>query len=125
MYTRQQQTEYQRTWTKQRREKFLKLLGNKCVQCGSTENLEFDHIDPKTKLFEIADCGSKSYSSILLELKKCQLLCKLHHKEKTLPKHGTYSRYKGRKCRCELCKIACRDYMRTYRSRRIGKVLCL
>lgn len=28
------------------REHFLKLLGNKCTLCGSTENLEFDHIKP-------------------------------------------------------------------------------
>ena len=27
-------------------------LGGKCVMCGTTENLQFDHIDASTKSFE-------------------------------------------------------------------------
>lgn len=37
----------------ERRNKGLKLLGGVCVKCGTTENLQFDHIDPATKLFNI------------------------------------------------------------------------
>ena len=30
------------------------MLGGKCECCGSTFNLQFDHIDPTTKSFSIA-----------------------------------------------------------------------
>jgi len=29
----------------------IELLGGKCVGCGITENLQFDHIDRKQKVF--------------------------------------------------------------------------
>ena len=29
-------------------------LGNKCARCGSTHNLQLDHIDPTTKKFEVS-----------------------------------------------------------------------
>jgi len=32
----------------------LDILGGKCIKCGSLENLEFDHIDPSSKLFTIS-----------------------------------------------------------------------
>ena len=61
------------------------ILGGKCVVCGATENLEFDHIDPKTKLFNITVyvTGGKSKDVFMEELNKCQLLCVECHKNKT------------------------------------------
>ena len=56
-------------------------LGNKCVKCGTTKNLQFDHIDPKTKCFNVNP--QDSWEKTLPELYKCQLLCKLCHLEKT------------------------------------------
>ncbi len=56
-------------------------LGNKCVKCGTTKNLEFDHIDPKTKCFNVNP--QDSWEKTLPELYKCQLLCKPCHLEKT------------------------------------------
>lgn len=36
-------------------------------------------------------------------------------------KHGTYSAYVNRKCRCELCRAAKRDYAAAYRERTKAK----
>ena len=66
-------------------EEFKIILGGKCVVCGTTEHLEFDHIDPKTKSFDITRYvnGGKSKHIFMEELKKCQLLCVECHKKKT------------------------------------------
>ena len=57
-------------------------LGNKCVKCGATENLQFDHIDPKTKCFNVNP--QDSWEKTLPELYKCQLLCPPCHLKKTM-----------------------------------------
>ena len=62
----------------------IKKLGGECVRCGSTERLQFDHIHPKNKLFEITRrllmSDKKKFEE---ELDKCQLLCCDCHLEKT------------------------------------------
>ena len=52
---------------------------DRCVRCGSTDKLEWDHIDRTTKSFDIADCYTKKSETILEELKKCQRLCQPCH----------------------------------------------
>ena len=66
---------------KKRLQEMKDKLGNKCVKCGTTKNLQFDHIDPKTKCFNVNP--QDSWEKTLPELYKCQLLCKLCHLEKT------------------------------------------
>ena len=65
------------------REILLEKLGGKCVQCGSTKSLEFDHIDPKTKSFNISAGYNKPKEILEKELSKCQLLCNKCHIEKS------------------------------------------
>lgn len=36
--------------------------------------------------------------------------------------HGTYTTYTNRKCRCEECRNAAAEYMRTYRQTENGKI---
>lgn len=36
-------------------------------------------------------------------------------------KHGTYAAYTNKKCRCEECKTAAREYMRKYRKTDSGR----
>lgn len=108
-----------------KRDKARQLLGGKCARCFTTENLTFDHINPKTKVFNIATSLDKSWKVILIELKKCQLLCLQCHGKKSAIEdrggkplaHGRYSNYQIAKCRCNECKRANADYMKDYRQR--------
>lgn len=107
-YNAEQMRQYMTNYRSTLREEFIDLLGGQCVQCSSTTDLEFDHIDPKTKLFNISGFH-KSREALLAELKKCQLLCSECHKAKTqaLPRTlkgcGSVSSYR-RGCRCAACK---------------------
>lgn len=75
---------------------FIAILGGKCVICGTTEQLEFDHIDPTTKKFAISKLLNVSHQAAIDELDKCQLLCNGCHKIKTKKnKDGYSSRAKG------------------------------
>ena len=58
----------------------IEMLGGKCVDCGTTENLQFDHTDPSKKSFNIACVLSER---MLTELEKCELRCGNCHLEKT------------------------------------------
>lgn len=69
---------------KARRAKFWQLLGGKCAECGSTQDLEFDHLDPTQKEITISKNIDRNDVSLLEEVQKCQLLCKKCHHAKTL-----------------------------------------
>lgn len=107
--TREQERVYQLARYHKRRAEGIALLGGKCIVCGSTEKLEFDHVDPALKDFDVSR-PSLSRAVWLAELAKCQLLCEEHHDEKhksTAP-CGTDARY-TRGCRCEECRAAHRQ----------------
>jgi hypothetical protein len=71
--------EYMREYRRKRvialREEFSPK--GECEHCGSTENLEWDHIDPDTKVANvghmIAECASRA--KIMAEIAKCRVLC--------------------------------------------------
>jgi hypothetical protein len=70
---------YQKNWVKQRR---LNFFNNKsCVQCGSAEKLELDHIDPSKKITHRIWSRNEKFRNE--ELSKCQVLCEKCHKQKT------------------------------------------
>lgn len=80
-----------------RRAKAIKQLGSVCVQCNEADTtlLEFDHIDPSTKLFVIGRrLSAISEKRLQVELNKCQLLCKSCHFEKSKIDFSNY--IKGR-----------------------------
>lgn len=101
-----------------KRKEAIDFLGGKCLKCETTEDLEFDHIDPKTKTIDI--CKAWSYKTEIFwnEVKKCQLLCKLHHKNKSGEEasvaHGGGLTGK-RNCYCELCKPLKQKYNKELR----------
>lgn len=64
------------------------ILGGKCIKCGTKKRLEFDHIDPSTKLFNISECGGRTWKSFITEVEKCQLLCRPCHIEKSISDRG-------------------------------------
>jgi hypothetical protein len=82
-FTKEEMKEYQRQWMKERRQEYLDYLGGKCVQCGVTENLHFDHIDASTKKYAINKIASRKKEFVYEELKKCQLLCQKCHMAKS------------------------------------------
>lgn len=75
-------TYMKKRWNK-RRQLAITFLGGICVVCGADKNLEFDHIDPSTKVMTVARASSRSEDFFWNEVKKCQLLCNRCHKEKT------------------------------------------
>lgn len=105
---------YGRTWRANRRIFYIDLMGGCCVKCGTTDQLEVDHIDPSTKSMNPTRLWSRTHEIIMEELSKCQLLCKKCHQEKTSAErianrdlqHGEYGMYKWYKCRCQPCRDA-------------------
>src|SRR5258706_7874062 len=97
------------------------ILGNKCVNCGSIENLEFDHIDQTTKLFTITQRWNCRIDRFLEEIKKCVLRCNRCHKDRTSKQksveHGGGLTGK-RNCRCEKCGPLKNKYNKKYNSLR-------
>ena len=73
-----------RRWQK-RRSLAIDFLGGKCNHCGDTDRelLEFDHVDPATKVCNVARASSFSELRFWEEVRKCQLLCPPCHKRKT------------------------------------------
>lgn len=67
---------------RRKRQAAIEYLGGKCVVCGATNNLEFDHVDPSTKEMSISRFLRRRFEVYKAELDKCQLLCYEHHKNK-------------------------------------------
>lgn len=111
--------EYMKEYSAKRRLKAIEVLGGCCAVCGSSEDLEIDHIDPATKSFTIAKGWHHAWSKILVELAKCQLLCNPCHIEKSRTDNGV--EHGGgltgkRNCRCDLCKPLKNRYANERRS---------
>lgn len=119
--TREEYNEYMREYMKariaKRRAEAVKQLGGKCVKCGSSENLEFDHIDRDSKDPRAGGHGKGSMwtfseKRFQAELVKCQLLCHDCHLAKTMTENlrlGIAVLHGGgltgkRNCYCSLCK---------------------
>lgn len=110
--TPQTRAAYMRGYIKERRRwrraRLIEMLGGECVRCGSTDELEFDHVDPETKLFAVGSDMSRAWATLVAEALKCQLLCRPCHIEKGRedrpePAHGYY-RYWYWGCRCAECR---------------------
>ena len=118
--------EYMRDYNLERyhriRNEAVESLGGQCVDCGSRDNLEFDHIDSRSKAFSIGRLLNVSKAKREEELTKCQLLCKLCHiakgdefKDQSQVDHG--QGLSGKKnCPCSLCKERKAEYMKNYAS---------
>lgn len=100
-------------------------LGGKCIVCGSTEDLQLDHVFRSEKEFQISQIWSLSRETFNKELEKCQLLCGTCHRAKTAwevgakagrSHHGTLTSY--RYCKCDECRKAYSDYWKTYKPRK-------
>lgn len=116
--------EYQRKRAARIKAKWLK--GKACAECGSTEQLEIDHIYPNLKVSH--KIWSWSEPRRKEELAKCQVLCKRCHKVKTkienssILVHGTRGAYR-KGCKCRQCRDAQKWYMRIHRAKQKGESL--
>ena len=105
-----------------RRNQLIEMLGGECVECGTTENLELDHVNRDTKRHDIGRLlAGASEAVYLAEASLCQLLCHDHHKQKTRiessVEHG--GGLTGKKnCRCELCRPLKNAYSRELKKRK-------
>jgi hypothetical protein len=92
----------------------ISKFGGVCMQCDASDQLEFDHVDWRTKDFTIAsNWAMKDRAKFDLELLKCQLLCSTCHEEKTQVDkqemglvgftHGTVYAWMKVKCECDIC----------------------
>jgi len=99
-------------YRQERKKKALNTLGSQCESCGTTDNLEFHHIDPSTKDFNLGNSWTKSWDRILAELEKCYLICYNCHRKEHESSHGTWARYTNHSCRCPECTDAMRQWYR-------------
>jgi len=74
-------------WRLNRKKELVDYKGGKCTRCGYTPSseieynvLEFHHVDPSAKLFNVGTSLSRSMESLLLEADKCMLLCANCHR---------------------------------------------
>lgn len=120
-YIKDKHKQYELVRYHKKRQKAIEILGGKCVNCGSTESLEIDHINPDEKEFNISKIWSLSDKRFLKELQKCQLLCHSCHDEKTYGimrknrKHGTWAMYRRARCKCNICKEFFNNYRQNWR----------
>ena len=73
-----------RAWSRKR--ELVELMGGKCCKCGYNNNyaaLEFHHVDPQNKAFQLDSrhLSNTSMNKILDEVRKCILVCSNCHKE--------------------------------------------
>ena len=102
--------------------------GQRCHDCKATTrpaDLDWHHVDAKTKEFRIAwGVFRVSRERILAEISKCVLLCRPCHrtKHKSTAPHGTYARsqvhYAERTIVCAPCRAARTEYVKQRRLRR-------
>lgn len=123
-YTKEERRAYNLARYHRIRNAAIASLGGKCSKCDSVDRLQLDHIDPSKKEMEISRFLDRPLSDFHEELKKCQVLCRKCHKEKSILEsgkkvaegtHGTLSSY--RYCHCVLCKKAKSDYAKKRKER--------
>lgn len=74
-----QKNEYQKRWVAARRSEYMD--GKSCVDCGSTDFLEVDHINQNEKVSH--RIWSWSIARRDAELAKCVIRCRICHQKKT------------------------------------------
>lgn len=69
---------------KRQKERMVYVMGGKCQICGydkCIEALDFHHINPEEKDFQISSGNTKGWDKVCKELQKCAMLCANCHRE--------------------------------------------
>ena len=73
------------------------LLNNPCVDCGEADirTLQFDHINPIEKTFNISDMiqNHVSKNKIFKEIEKCEVRCANCHSKRTATQFNWYKQF--------------------------------
>lgn len=75
---------YVKLWRQRTRLKLFEAMGNRCAICfydKCSMALDFHHLDPNKKDFNIADGSVLKWEKLVEEVKKCILLCCRCHRE--------------------------------------------
>lgn len=85
-YLKKRGYEYEKlvTWRIKQKNKAVEYKGGKCVICKydrCKSALEFHHIDPSEKDFNISSTKNRKFEDIINELDKCILVCANCHRE--------------------------------------------
>jgi hypothetical protein len=138
-------SEHVKKWRRTVKETIIKSMGGKCCICSYNKcdkALELHHLDPALKEFSFGEVMSrpKSWNKIIIELRKCVLVCSNCHKEvhnemtkipENIPKFNeTYADYnnrpKAKTSPCVVCgkmkpsyNITCSKECRAKRSRTV------
>lgn len=114
---------YQNEWIQRRRSEWIEANGP-CAQCGSSDRLEVDHVDPSTKVANPAAVWGWSAARRSAELAKCQVLCHDCHERKSAaqfraagkpcPSRTAYD--SG--CRCTGCRAVHAAHVRDWRAKK-------
>ncbi len=103
-----------------KRQRCVDYLGGVCAVCGRPDDLEFHHIDPSRKEFNIDHWLNRRWDILRAEVDKCELRCDEHHKIAHAAAHGETLYHHG--CRCAICRAAYQashnPYQRQYRARK-------
>lgn len=123
--------EHMRLYMKERYDERKKiafdLLGGRCANCGSTENLDIDHVDRKKKTMATTRMTMVRMVKFIKELSLCQLLCKSCHIRKTIEErgnkvavgtHGTLSALRWCKPPCQACRDAKNKWNREWKKKK-------
>lgn len=101
---------------RERRAAAVERLGGCCVDCGTTERLEFDHRDAQGKSYDVGKFWTRR--DWQAEVDKCDLRCRNCHTAKSLRSgdlpvvgHGEGAAGKSG-CLCTLCKERKAQYMK-------------
>ena len=114
---------YQREWMSARRTAWIEANGP-CAQCGSSKDLEVDHIDPSLKEYNPREIWSRRAEVREHELAKCQVLCRACHKAKSdacqrqvICENGHDKRVTGTESNSNKCSECRRENQRKRRAR--------
>lgn len=137
-WTKEYARRYMHQLYQDQRDIFIEELGGKCRRCGSKSDLQFDHVDPNAKEFDVGRYwGKRTLEQVITELRKCQLLCGPCHRKKSAEeasarmslyykgvngpdgfRHGTAFSWMKRKCQCPTCEEAKKSWHKARNERR-------
>lgn len=122
-YTGEKKREYAREWMRARRSYLIRIAGGRCVDCGTDQDLDFDHRIRHPGNVKISSLTSRTWNRLREELNKCELRCKQCHRSKHVRLGEAFAIVHGANryslgCRCDTCRQGKSARMRDYRARR-------